>query len=288
MKYQLKHLAFLIAASGVVMLMACNPKRDFPSPPGYNLNKPQKFNMPDDLEEISGIAFNKGNANVLYAEEDEAGRIYYMKPPYKKAKYSIFKNTGDFEDMAICGDQVVMLQSKGRLYTFPLAEVANPQVAHVQKFEDMLPKGQYEGMYADSATSQVYVMCKHCDMDKTSKQTSGFIFQLGSDGKLKQTDTFKINVKHIADQLNDPKVNFHPSALAQNKRSKNWFVVSSVNKLLVILNEKFKVQQVFKLNPEFFPQPEGIAFDDKNNLYISNEGDKLEPGNVLKFAWSGK
>ncbi|QQL49079.1 SdiA-regulated domain-containing protein [Mucilaginibacter ginkgonis] len=288
MKIQLKYLATLALAGGIFMLMACKPKRDYPSPPGYNLNKPQKFNMPDDLEEISGIAFYKGNPDVLYAEEDESGRVYYLKPPYKKQKHSIFKDSGDFEDIALCSDRVIMLQSKGRLYTFPLAETQNPRVEHVQRFEDMLPKGQYEGMYADSATNQVYVMCKHCDIDKTSKQTSGFIFQLGADGSLKQTDTFKINVKHIADQLSDPKINFHPSALAQNKRSKNWFVLSSVNKLLVILNEKFKVQQVYKLNPEFFPQPEGMAFDDKNNLYISNEGDKLEPGNVLKFEWHGR
>lgn len=288
MKTKLKYFAFFLTVSGMFFLLACMPKRDFPSPPGYDLNKPQKFNMPDDLEEVSGIAFHHGDPNLLYAEEDESGRIYYLKPNFKKAKYAIFKQAGDFEDIAICGDQVIMLQSKGRLYTFPLAEVNLKNVLHVQRFEDMLPKGQFEGMYADEQTNQVYVMCKHCDMDKTSKQTSGFIFQLSADGKLKQTDTFKINVKHIADQLSDPKINFHPSALAKDQRSGNWFVISSVNKLLVILNEKFKVQQVYKLNPEFFPQPEGIAFDNKNNLYISNEGDRLEPGTVLKFTWAGK
>ena len=289
MKTKLKYFTLFLLVGGFFFLMACMPKHEFLSPTGYDLNKPQKFSMPDDLEEISGIAFHNGDASTLYAEEDESGRVYYLKQPdYKKAQYSTFKDSGDFEDMAICGDEVIMLQSKGRLYTFPLAETSAPKVAHVQRFENMLPKGEFEGLYADQKTKQIYVMCKHCDMDKTSKQTSGFIFQLGADGKLTQTDKFKINVKHIADQVSDPKINFHPSAIAQNERSRNWYVVSSVNKMLVVLNEKFKVQQVYKLNPEFFPQPEGIAFDNHNNLYISNEGDKLEPGTVLKFAWLGK
>ncbi len=288
MKIKFKYLVFFLTIGGLFSLYGCKPRQDFLSPTGYNLNKPHKYFMPDDLVEISGIAFHNGDSSTLYAEEDESGRIYSLKPDYKKAKFATFKETGDFEDIAICGNEVIMLQSKGRLYTFPLAEAGSPKITHVQSFEEILPKGEFEGLYANQKTKQVYVMCKHCEMDKTSKQTSGFIFQLSDDGKLTQTDKFKINVKHIAGQVNDPKINFHPSAIAQNERSGNWYIVSSVNKMLVILNENFKVQQVYKLNPEFFPQPEGIAFDNKNNLYISNEGDKLEPGTVLKFAWLGK
>jgi len=182
-----------------------------------------------------------------------------------------------------------MLQSKGRLYTFPLSEVGQPKITNAQEFKDILPKGEYEGLYASEETKQVYVLCKHCDIDKTSKQSTGFIFQLADDGKLTKTDQFQINVKHIADQVKDnAKINFHPSALTQNQKTKQWFVLSSVNKLLVVLNDKWKVMQVFPLNPAVFPQPEGIAFDNQNNLYISNEGDKIEAGTVLKFPYSAK
>jgi uncharacterized protein YjiK len=276
-------------ATGLVFsLLSCIEKVNYQSPQGYNLNKPTKYFMPDNLEEISGIAFNKGDANKLYAEEDENGRVYVMKPGDKEAKFSTFKETGDFEDIAIANNQVIMLQSKGKLYTFPLSEVNGQKITNAQEFKDMLPKGEFEGLYANEE-GKVYVLCKHCDMDKTSKQTTGFIFNLSNDGKLAVADTFKINVKHITQQLNsNQKVTFHPSALAQNPRSKQWYVLSSVNKLLVILNENFKVVQVFKLNPAVFPQPEGIAFDSQNNLYISNEGDKIDPGKVLKFNYSGK
>ncbi|NCD68751.1 SdiA-regulated domain-containing protein [Mucilaginibacter agri] len=280
----------VIAACVVLALLSCQQRVPYLSPAGYDLNKPQTDYLPDNLEEVSGIAFNKGNPDLLYAEEDENGRVYYMKFGDKKAKFSSFKKTGDFEDIAIAGDQVIMLQSKGRLFTFPISEVANPKIddSKVQEFGDMLPKGEFEGLYADEASKQVYVLCKHCDIDKTTKQTSGFIFNLSDDGKLTRGDKFEINVRHIANQVKDPKVNFRPSALAQNPKSKNWFVLSSVNKLLVILNPQWKVLQVFHLNPSTFPQPEGIAFDNQNNLYISNEGDKIETGTVLKFKYMGK
>jgi uncharacterized protein YjiK len=140
-------------------------------------------------------------------------------------------------------------------------------------------------MYADENASQVYVLCKHCSIDKTSKQCSGFIFQLGENGEVKSSGDFKLNVKHIEDLLHVDKINFHPSALARNPVSHDWYVLSSVNKLLVIADDKWKIRDVYPLNPDFFTQPEGMAFDADNNLYISNEGHFPESANILKFQY---
>jgi uncharacterized protein YjiK len=55
--------------------------------------------------------------------------------------------------------------------------------------------------------------------------------------------------------------------------------------LLVIADNEWNVKEVYHLDPARFRQPEGICFDNDNNLYISNEGDDLSEGNVLKFAF---
>lgn len=57
--------------------------------------------------------------------------------------------------------------------------------------------------------------------------------------------------------------------------------------MLVITNSTWQVEEVHRLDPALYRQPEGIAFDKKANLYISNEGDKLNSGNVLKMIYTG-
>ncbi|MEI9955485.1 MAG: SdiA-regulated domain-containing protein [Ferruginibacter sp.] len=62
-----------------------------------------------------------------------------------------------------------------------------------------------------------------------------------------------------------------------------WYILSSVNKLLVITDNNWKVQKTYPLDASLFNQPEGIAFDKQGNLYISNEGGDSGKGTILKF-----
>jgi uncharacterized protein YjiK len=55
--------------------------------------------------------------------------------------------------------------------------------------------------------------------------------------------------------------------------------------MLVIADNDWTVKEVYPLDRATFRQPEGIAFDGENNLYISNEGDDMSKGNVLKFVF---
>jgi hypothetical protein len=271
----------LIALSGV----SCNGQSRNGSPQGYDLNNPVKYFMPDGLKEISGIAFYRGKPDVLYAEQDEEGRVYYLRPGDKQVNFTKFDKKGDYEDIAILGEQVVVLRSDGVLFVFQFNQVGKPVAASVQKWDNLLPQGEYEGMYADEKTSQLYVLCKHCSDEKTSKNGGGYIFKLSPNGSLKQSGQFGINVREIEAQLGKKKVQFHPSALAKNLRTNEWYILSSVNKLLVVADAAFKVRAVYPISPSLFLQPEGIAFDNQNNLYISNEGDKITQGTVLKFNY---
>ncbi len=274
----------LALVAGTSVLLACMQKPEYISPQGYDFNKPVKYNMPPELNEISGIGFSKGNTDRIFAESDETGRVFYFKLGDKKVNSTLFKQNGDFEDIALSGNQVIMLQSKGVLFTIPLTEIGKPQTNLAQRSKNLLPEGEYEGMYANDA-GQVYVLCKHCTTDKTSKKSSGFIFQLGADGSLNPSGNFSINVKHIEDLLEVDKVNFHPSALAQSPLSHDWYILSSVNRILVVADNKWKIRQVYKLNPNLFSQPEGMTFDSQNNLYISNEAHTPVAGNILKFNY---
>lgn len=265
--------------------LSCINKQAYNNPPGYDLNNPVKYYMPQSLKEISGIVFRHGKSDSLYAEQDEEGRVFYFKLGDKQVNYSKFGKAGDYEDIAILGDQVIMLRSDGVFFIFPFKQVRSRDIQTVQKWNDILPAGEYEGLYGDEKTNQLYALCKHCDVDNTAKTNSGYIFKLSANGAIKQAGQFSINVKDIEAMLGKKKVAFHPSALAKNQSTNEWYVLSSVNKVLVVTDAAWKVKAVYPLDPSLFIQPEGIAFDNQNNLYISNEGDKITPGTVYKFNY---
>ncbi|HEY2347864.1 MAG TPA: SdiA-regulated domain-containing protein [Puia sp.] len=258
----------------------------FRSPDGYNLNNPTRFNMPNVLREISGITFDRGIADTIYAEQDEEGKVFRFSLGKTGMQVTRFGKKGDFEDISIFKNYIIMLRSDGVLFTFPISESRKEETAQVKIFEDLLPAGEYEGIAADEMTQKIYVLCKHCRNEKTNKWGGGTILKMDTSGVLTPSGNFELDIKEIDAMTDSTKINFHPSALAQNPETREWFILSSVNKLLVTTDPNWKVKSVYPLNPTIFEQPEGIAFDRKQNLYISNERGLSSTATILFFAYS--
>jgi len=168
---------------------------------------------------------------------------------------------------------------------FPYPKPGKKETDKVKIFEDLLPDGEYEGLASDDLSKKIYVLCKHCSSEKTNKWGGGSILQMDASGVLTPAGNFEIDIKEIDAISNSRKINFHPSALAQNPQTKEWFILSSVNKMLVIADQNWKVKSVYALNPSIFEQPEGIAFDRQQNLYISNERGQSSAASILVFAY---
>jgi uncharacterized protein YjiK len=241
--------------------------------------------MPNALREISGIAFHQGVGDTVYAEQDEEGKVYRFKLGEAGMLVTRFGKRGDFEDIAIVNDYIVMLRSDGVLFTFPLSETQKKETDQVKIFKDLLPDGEYEGLAFDEVNRKLFVLCKHCSNEKTSKWGGGTILQIDASGVLTPAGNFELDIKEIDTMSHSRKINFHPSALAQNPSTKEWFILSSVNKLLVIADQNWKVKSVYPLNPSMFVQPEGIAFDRQQNLYISNERGLSSAATILLFTF---
>ena len=252
-------------------------KSDLP----YDLENPEKYNMPQNLFEISGIVFHKGDPSKVFAIQDEDGDLFYLGLKDKESKFTKFGGKGDYEDLAIINDQIVVLKSNGELHTFPISEINKPEVANVIKTKDLVPKAEYEGLAADEKTGIVYVLTKEVKKGKKD-ETEIFAFKFDG-GKFTPSGTFALSSKEIADLAGESKLKFRPSALAKNPSTGEWYVLSSMNKLLVVTDADFKIKATYPLKGSFFNQPEGIAFDRDNNLYISNEGGTLSAGNILMF-----
>ncbi|MDF2386436.1 SdiA-regulated domain-containing protein [Nostoc ellipsosporum NOK] len=273
-------LLYIVAA---LLTTGCNDNSKEPSPPGYDLEQPDKFNLPESLLEVSGIAFHAGKADTVYAIQDEEGKLFSLPWKVKKQTHTKFAKKGDYEDLALLNDKVVVLKSNGTLYTFPFAERHFPETDSTREWKDLLPPGEYESLFADVKENLLYVLCKNCSGDKTSGKVSGYILQCLD--SVITTGQFFIDEKQLETVSGKVKRGFRPSALARHPLTNEWYIVSAVNKLLVIADAQWNVKAAYPLNGNRFNQPEGIAFDGNGNLYISNEGDDLTNGNILRFVW---
>ncbi|MGC4101511.1 SdiA-regulated domain-containing protein [Ferruginibacter sp.] len=266
----------------VMYCVSCNNNSgQYKSPEGYDLTKPEKFAMPIVLDEISGITFSKGSNDTIYAEQDEEGKLFHFKLGDKNISSTKFGKRGDYEDLAISDNTVIMLRSDGTLFSFPLSETSNKETDSVQEWKGLVPEGEYEGLYADDS-SNIYVLCKNC-----GKQTNVYVLKLTA-GTITAAGNFTIDVKPIEELTGDKKIKFHPSALTKNPLTHEWYILSSVNKLLVTADNNWNIKNVYPLDGLLFDQPEGIAFDKQGNLYISNEKGETIEGTILKFNYNKK
>ncbi len=251
----------------------------------YEINKPQKvFTMPKELDEISGIAFHPEESNIIYAEQDEEGKVFAYNLNNGSVHKTKFAGKGDYEDIQLLNNYIVMLRSDGALYIFPFNDMNAEETVNAKEFRHILPGGEYEGLYADNRASKLYVLCKSCE-GKQDKATTVYILSMDATGNVKLESNATINVKSIAEKAGLKKLNFQPSALTKTQDGNEWFILSSVNKLIVRTSADFTVKETYKLGASLYNQPEGIALDAANDLYISNEKASSRSATILKIPY---
>ena len=269
-----------------LFILSCQrPKSNFSTPPNYDLNHPEKFAMPGSLLEISGIAFHQGSSDSVYSIQDEEGKVFKQKWGVKKQTNTHFGKSGDFEDLTFLGDTVVVLKSNGTIYSFPFTELNKKKTEKVREAKKILPKGEYEGLFGDQTTKELYVACKKCEEDK-KKDVSIYVlgFSAGTDSLI-ISRTLNLDTRPLKSLGVKVEKRLQLSAIARHPQTREWYLLSHINKLLIVADANLSITAAFKLDPSLFVQPEGIAFDRDLNLFISNEGDEFNNGNVLKFKY---
>ncbi len=249
----------------------CTTAVVYKSPAGYDFAKPEKFLLPSELNEISGITFLKGYSDTILAIEDEHGKLFAYSLSSKKFNRSKFSKKGDYEDVTILNNnKVAVLKSDGSIFIFSVREINKEKIDSVEEYNAILPAGEYEGLFACKDT--LFTLCKKCIADKQANEVTVYALVQPAGAPLAISHSFPIDVSKIYMQSAKGKVKFHPSGLARNPVTNEWYILSSVNKLLLVLDLNWNVKEVYPIDPALFKQPEGIVFNDKGDLYISNEG----------------
>ena len=279
-----------------ISFTGCREPKPVSSPPGYDLTAPKKFVIGEVLHEISGIVFLHGNPDTVYAIGDEAGKIFYFHLGERNYPFWKFGKRGDYEDVTVLDNtEFVVLRSDGSLFVFLIDQPqkggdvdkkpkkGEMEMTLVRTYENILPAGEYEGLYGDEG-GKLIALCKSCAVDDQRDEVSAYTLQYDAKHELAITDHFLVEVNASNLKSEHKKVRFHPSALARHPGTKEWYILSSVNKALLVLDAQWKLKKTYQLDPILFKQPEGLAFDRQGNMYVSNEGHG-GTANVLLFSY---
>ena len=276
MKKNYPFLHFLYIST-LLLLTACGStnKDVYVTPNEYDLNHPYKMDMPSELNEISGIYYYAKDTSI-FAISDATGWLYkiFLKKELAIQKWKFEKND-DYEDIQLIDSVFYILSSKGDIVRVKFNSADSLQV---DKFKFPEKGNEFESMFYDAKTGSLNIVCKDCVGDK-KKIVSTWAFDLTHETY--QLSAFSIDVAPIAKSFNLEKIHFKPSAAAVNPLTNEVFIVSSVNKTLIITDTSGQVKSVYPLNPSLYKQPEGLAFTPAGDLLISNEASENGYANIL-------
>lgn len=246
---------------------------------GYDFSSPDdKMTLGKHLHEISGMAYIP-KKDLILTENDEKGDIFSID--FKNKNDNIekikFGGKGDYEDIVYANSNVYMLVSTGTV-----VEVETKDSTFATK-EFTLERGgtsEFETMYLDGDGKSLILLCKQCSKEKDQIRQA-YRFDLATKTF---TPAYTIEISSIQKMLGDDKAEFKPSAAGINPVNGKLYIVASVGKLLVVADKDGKVEQVFKLDPVLYNQPEGMTFAPNGDLYISNEGGE-GVATILKFVY---
>lgn len=267
----------------------------------YDLSKPfMTFELDKELDEISGLSLAQ-NPNQLVAINDEKGHLYFLNKMTGKIENEVdFGKNRDYEGVETVKNEVFVVESNGELQRIQRIGTDDEDT---DKFENKLGKKyDVEGLTYDASRDELLIACKGKagSGDRYDNMRAIYSFDLKTKGYSKKPaylisrdeieEYFDTNLKEkgfsaAVRALIDPDAPldaFGPSGIAIHPQTGNFFIISSVGKVLVVLNPNGKIEHVEALNKKIHRQPEGICFDKDGTLYISNEG-KGKKAKIYKF-----
>jgi len=272
-----------LIAAGIffLFLAACSAnKNKVPSPYSgrYDLMNPTIIKLPEYLAEISGIAYYAKDTSV-FAIVDEDGMLYKISLTQKDAiKKWRFDKKHDFEDVVLHDSIFYVLISNGDIETLRFG--SNDSITTTtSQFPDADKKtNEFESLFYDDSLKQLVLFCKNCE-DDGHKTSTAWGFDIATQAYT--PSVYTIDIAPIAQKFGIDKMKLKPSAVAINPVTNEFYILASVNKLLVVADRQGKFKEAFELDPAIYKQPEGIAFTPTGDMIISNESHETGVATIL-------
>ncbi|MCX2743938.1 SdiA-regulated domain-containing protein [Mangrovivirga sp. M17] len=277
----MKYNQFIFFLGIILLSTTCsfNNDKNYTLPLGYSYNNSEKFILPGQLNEVSGILWY--DKYIFICIQDEKGRLYKTNIRSKIIiETSDFKKNMDFEALAQLNNKYYCLESNGDIYIVSNAFSENITTEKIDfPFEG---KNDFETLIPSLDDNSIYLLCKNCKGDNKDESRS---FRLNLiNHKITKSDNWKITKEKL---YRKEKIRVSPSGAAINPLNNDIYIISHVGKWLAVFDKDENLKSFHNLDPKIFNQPEGITFNSKGDLYISNEARDGSP-DIIELKYKSK
>ncbi len=238
-----------------------------------------KWFLPESLKEISGICWI--DEQRIACVQDELGIIFIYNILAAKIEKQIpFANPGDFESITKANNIYYVMRSDGQLFEINISSKS----AVVKQYDIPFNETQdLEGIFYDKTKKRLLITIKNSDPKTSAKIKGIYSFDLLTK-KISNNPVYEIDLSNLliykSGNDDDNKKNnekefnkiFFPSDIGVHPITSEIYILDGVNSSLLIIDKKGKMKSYIKLDKDDFPQPEGITFSSKGEMYISTEG----------------
>lgn len=260
----------LLVLVGVIFFAFENKQQEVGRHYTSDINIEQTWELPEVLEEVSGIAY-LGNGRMMCVQ-DENGTIFIYNLNSSEIEEEIeFSGGGDYEGIALNENTAYVLESNGTIYRVTNFQ-SDPQVT---EYETPLNRGQdVEGLCFDRENNRLLLAIK--EKEPEASNFKGIYAVDPQTMQMQQEPLFRLLFRDpVFEEVNEKNEHetFRPSEININPATGKIYMLEGANPKLLILDSNGRPEKLRFLNESDFPQPEGITFDEAGNTYISNEGD---------------
>ena len=260
-------------------------KNDFTIP--FAINNPNlSIELPKELTEISGLTFSSTSKKLL-SINDEKGVIYVLDAQSGEIVDEIkFGKKDDYEGIASHDGFIYVTESNGNVKV-----IKEESKTKIIEFNDRLSiDNDIEGICYDTNSGTLLLAAKGDSETEGNTKNVKSIFTMNiNNGAVRKKAYLQLNLKDayetLAAQAQKGSVmqkmsmssrlkKNGPSGIAIDPTTNLIYLLSSNSKTLTVLNHDGVVKSIALLDKKLHVQPEGITFDERGNLYISNEGKK--------------
>jgi len=248
----------------------------------YDLEKPDiRHQLPAILNEISGLT--DLDSNSVACVQDELGTIFIYD--FKKGEITsrhTFDITGDFEGLTFTGKDLFILRSDGRLTEWK--NFLKPKNSYHHSNLPVVTNNN-EGLCYDPKYNRILIAAKSKPNEKELKSERYIYAYDLSKSQFNPKPVYSINIDQLttkamdlnfkpikADNAKGKKnlINFRPASLSVHPSTDEIYIISAVDRMLVVMNRKGEITHIKALPPDLYAKAEGITFlGEKRPHYMS-------------------